>query len=78
MAYVDKWTDIAPMSAPRSTGFTIIVNKKIYVFGGYTKENKRSKKIERYNPTFDSWDVLNVKLHKGIETGIILPCPSSS
>lgn len=50
------------MSAPRSTGFSIIVNKKIYVFGGYTKEGKRSKKIERYNPTFDSWDVLNVQI----------------
>lgn len=60
--YLDKWTEIAPMSAPRSTGFSIIVNKKIYVFGGYTKEGKRSKKIERYNPTFDSWDVLNVQI----------------
>lgn len=33
---IDKWTEIAPMNAPRSTGFSIIVNKKIYIFGGYT------------------------------------------
>jgi N-acetylneuraminic acid mutarotase len=50
------------MNAPRSTGFALIVNKRVYVFGGYTREGKRSKKIERYTPAFDSWDILNVRL----------------
>lgn len=48
------------MNSGRSTGFSMIVNKKIYIFGGYTSEGKRSKKIEKYNPSFDSWETLNV------------------
>ena len=54
------------MNYPRSTGFAMIVNNKIYAFGGYTSDSKRSKKIERYNPAFDAWEVLNIQLHKGI------------
>lgn len=33
------------MNVPRSTGFAFIFKSKIYVFGGYTSEKKRSKKI---------------------------------
>jgi len=40
---------------PRSTGFAIIYGKKIYVFGGYVNDGKRTKKIERYNFSSDSW-----------------------
>ena len=40
-----KWSQIADMNYPRSTGFSLIINAKIYVFGGYISESKRSKKI---------------------------------
>ena len=66
------------MNYPRSTGFALIVNDKIYTFGGYTSDTKRSKKIERYNPAFDSWEVLNFQLHRGVETGLLLPCPQKN
>lgn len=61
-----KWINIAPMKVPRSTGFSLIFLSKIYVFGGYTEERKRSKKIEVYDPFKNYWEVLDVKLHRGI------------
>lgn len=56
---------------PRSTGFSLIFNGKIYVFGGYTNEKKRTKKIEVYDPIRNYWEVLDVKLHRGIEAGLV-------
>jgi len=44
-----KWTSIAVMNKPRCTGFVIIYQEQIYVFGGYTGAKKRSRKIERDN-----------------------------
>jgi len=50
------------MKVPRSTGFSLIFKSKIYVFGGYTGEQKRSKLIEVYDPSKNYWEVLNVLL----------------
>lgn len=59
------------MKMARSTGFSLIFAAKIYVFGGYTNNKKRTKKIEVYDPVKDYWEVLDVKLHRGIEAGLI-------
>ena len=48
------------MTIPRSTGFSLTYRNKIYVFGGYTAEKKRSKKIEVYDPAKDYWELINV------------------
>jgi N-acetylneuraminic acid mutarotase len=37
--------EIAPLKLPRSTGFALVINKKIYIFGGYIRDGKRSKII---------------------------------
>ena len=42
---LEKWREITPMKTPRSTGFSLIFKNKIYVFGGYTGDKKRSKSI---------------------------------
>lgn len=42
---LEKWTEIASMKVPRSTGFSLIFKSKIYIFGGYTSDKKRTKKI---------------------------------
>jgi hypothetical protein len=44
----------------RSTGFSLIFKSKIYVFGGYTGDKKRSKSIESYDSKKDYWEELNV------------------
>ena len=48
------------MKQPRSTGLSLIFKSKIYVFGGYTGEKKRSKTIEVYDPSKNYWENLNV------------------
>lgn len=48
------------MKTPRSTGFSLIFKSKIYVFGGYTGDKKRSKTIEVYDPIKNFWECLNV------------------
>lgn len=48
------------MRAPRSTGFSLIFKSKIYVFGGYSADKKRSKAIEVYDPAKNYWETLNV------------------
>lgn len=48
------------MRAPRSTGFSLIFKNKIYVFGGYSADKKRSKAIEVYDPAKNYWETLNV------------------
>jgi len=54
------------MKLPRSTGFSLIFKAKIYLFGGYTADKKRTKKIEVYDPFKDYWEIFDVKLHRGI------------
>ena len=48
------------MEQPRSTGLSLIFKSKIYVFGGYTGDQKRSKTIEVYDPSKNYWESLNV------------------
>lgn len=48
------------MHMPRSTGFSLVFKHKVYVFGGYTGDKKRSKVIEVYDPFKNYWEKLNV------------------
>jgi N-acetylneuraminic acid mutarotase len=50
------------MKSPRSTGFSLIFKSKIYIFGGYTGDQKRSKSIEVYDPAKNYWESLNVRI----------------
>jgi N-acetylneuraminic acid mutarotase len=50
------------MPTPRSTGFSLIFKSKIYVFGGYSNDKKRSKTIDIYDPFKNYWEQLNVRL----------------
>lgn len=59
------------MKIPRSTGFSFIFKSKIYICGGYSGERKRSKKIQIFDPTKNYWETIDVKLHRGIQAGII-------
>ncbi|CAD8187799.1 unnamed protein product [Paramecium pentaurelia] len=64
-----KWEMIAPMNCRRATFFAILYEQKIYAFGGYTDVRKRSKKIEKFEN--QKWVLLNLKLHYGIEQGVL-------
>lgn len=66
------WSLCANMLKPRCTGFVCIYKQGIYVFGGYTGPLKRSKNIERYDRKKNTWDLINFKLHRGIECGLMI------
>ena len=51
------------MKQPRSTGLSFIFKSKIYVFGGYSGDQKRSKTIEVYDPSKNYWESLNCLLY---------------
>lgn len=59
------------MSIQRCTGFSLLWRDKIYVFGGYTSEFRRSKKIEVFDPLAKSWSLCPFTLHQGLECGSI-------
>ena len=53
----DTWTSKAEMPAPRSAD-TCVVNGKIYVIGGSTRNNKQWRRldtVEVYDPATDTW-----------------------
>ena len=70
------------MKQPRSTGLSLIFKSKIYVFGGYSGDQKRSKTIEVYDPSKNYWESLNVSslLFRSNFTGASRPdwCSPSS
>ena len=48
------------MTIPRATGFCFHYIDKIYVCGGFSKDEKRSKKIEVFDLISNSWSLLKV------------------
>lgn len=50
------------MHMRRSTGFALVHFKKFYVFGGFTADGKRTKKIEIYDPAHNVWELLDVSV----------------
>lgn len=67
-----KWQNIAKMNVPRCTGFSFIYKDSIYVCGGLTGNMKRSRTIERYDESSDVWILMDFKLARGMECGILL------
>jgi N-acetylneuraminic acid mutarotase len=43
--YTNTWSEIAPMEKNRCTASAFIYGRFIYVFGGYSKKFKRTKKV---------------------------------
>lgn len=68
----DKWAPIADLNIPRCTSTLITYQSHVWVLGGYTGQYQRSRKIERYNPVANTWELLNFKLLCGFENGNII------
>lgn len=54
------------MTIPRATGFCFHYIDKIYACGGFSRDEKRSKKIEVFDLTNNSWNLLKVHFFKKI------------
>lgn len=61
------------MNVKRCTSSTFLYNNEVWVFGGYTSQYKRSKKIEKYIENENKWVLIPFKLFKGFENGNIYP-----
>ncbi|OGU76050.1 MAG: hypothetical protein A2W11_06290 [Ignavibacteria bacterium RBG_16_35_7] len=52
---MDSWTKKSDMSGPRTVAQACLVNGKIYVIGGATRENYPTAAVEMYDPVTDTW-----------------------
>lgn len=63
----EKWVSIPPMVYKRSCFSALVYQGKIFAFGGYTKEKKRTRKIEYFDPEMNIWCIYHLKLYYGLE-----------
>jgi hypothetical protein len=68
----NAWSPIADLNKPRCTATAMIFGDQVWVFGGYTGQFERSRKIERYNEGFNRWEVVDFKLVHGFENGNVI------
>ena len=43
------WKEISNMNIKRYSGYSLVHASNIYVFGGFTDQNKRKRAIEKYD-----------------------------
>lgn len=49
------WQKLPDMPVPRWEAGTVVLDGKLYVFGGYTKGTKSSKRVDMFDPKDTSW-----------------------
>ena len=54
----DTWLVLPDMPVPRWEAGTVVLDGRLYVFGGYTKGTKSSKRVDVYDPYDNSWKQL--------------------
>ncbi|KAL4507197.1 hypothetical protein ABPG72_001990 [Tetrahymena utriculariae] len=63
-----SWSFHPPLNIARCTGMIFLYNQHdMYVAGGYSGPDHRTKKIEKFNLSTNQWDILEFKLHRGLE-----------
>jgi N-acetylneuraminic acid mutarotase len=55
----NSWKKIDDMPVPRWEAGTVVLDDKLYVFGGYTKGTRSSKRVDVFNPKDGSWKKLS-------------------
>lgn len=54
----ESWKKLPDMPVPRWEAGTVVLDKKLYVLGGYTKGTKSSKRVDVFDPEDNSWKKL--------------------
>jgi hypothetical protein len=72
-----KWKAIPSMQFPRAAATVALYGEHIYVFGGYSGSNNRTRAIESYSPGDSSWRRLPYALHEGFEGALAVKKPNS-
>lgn len=53
-----SWSMVSSLKEPRYNASAVVVEKKIYVFGGYTTNGAKATTVECYDPESDAWTIL--------------------
>ena len=53
-----SWQKLDDMPVPRWEAGTVVLDSKLYVFGGYTKGTKSSKRADVFDPKDNRWTQL--------------------
>jgi hypothetical protein len=72
-----KWSAIPALSQPRSEACVVKFGDHIYLFGGCTGYNKRTRIIETYSEGDSEWRKLPYQLPEGIESPAIVKSKES-
>ena len=68
---------IASLQYARAAASVIAYGSHLYVFGGYSGNNTRTRVIETYSDGDSSWKKLPFLLHEGMEGALIVKKPGS-
>jgi hypothetical protein len=72
-----RWKALPSMQFPRAAGGLLAYGEHLYVFGGYSGNNTRTRAIETYSDGDSSWRRLPFQLHEGFEGALIVKKPNS-
>jgi len=53
-----SWKKLPDMAVPRWEAGTVVLDKKLYVFGGYRMPTKACKRVDAFDPKDNSWKKL--------------------
>jgi hypothetical protein len=70
-----KWKAIPSMQFPRAAATVVVYGEHIYVLGGYSGSNNRTRAIESYSAGDSSWRRLPYSLHEGLEGALAVKKP---
>lgn len=65
------------MQYPRAAAAVVTYGDHLYVFGGYSGNNMRTRAIESYAPGDSTWRKLSYQLHEGFEGALIVKKPNT-
>lgn len=68
----NKWERVAAMCRRRCNGMCISHDGFIYVLGGYSGQNKRSRLIEKYDHNANTWQIYELKMDISLEGSLLL------
>jgi hypothetical protein len=68
----NRWLPLAPLNVPRASPSAVVFRQKVYVFGGYNGDHRRSRKIERLGDD-GQWGLLPFKMPLGLEAALVMP-----
>jgi len=72
----NKWEKLASLTRRRCSSMCLVWEGFIYLFGGYTSSDKRSRVVEKYDHGNNTWAPYDLKMDISLESSLLLNFPS--